>query len=108
MVLLQEVQRYNTLLGVIRSPLEELLLAEQGLSLMTPELDSLAESLLLNRIPALWMNKSYPSLKPLSSYIRDLQARIKMFNLWIASGSPPAVFWVSGFYFTQGFFTSVK
>lgn len=31
-----------------------------------------------------------------------------MFDQWIKNGKAPAVFWLSGFYFTQSFFTGVR
>lgn len=61
-----------------------------------------------NKIPEVWLKKSYPSLKTLMGYAKDLSLRIKMFNDWIDSGKVPKLFWISGFYFTQSFFTGVK
>lgn len=58
------------------------------------------------QVPSLWLAQSFPSLRPLASYMADLLARIAWFNAWAAHGQPP-VFWISGFYFTPSFTTAV-
>lgn len=106
-VLVQELMRYNTLIYTIQQSLADLNAALDGQKVMSVDLEKLGESLLNNKIPSIWLDKSYPSLKPLMSYIfKDLQKRLNMFNEWILKGIP-SVFWVSGFFFTQCFFTGV-
>lgn len=71
---------------------------------MTEELEKMSDAIFNNQVPPLWVKKGFLSLKPLASWIEDCNKRIDFLNEWITGGTP-IVYWVSGFFFPQAFFT---
>jgi dynein heavy chain len=106
-ILVQECGRYNKLTDKIRSSLIDLRKALVGEVVMSTELEAVANDVFNGMLPEMWASVSYPSLKPLGSYIADLLTRLSFLDGWITDGQP-TVSWVSGIYFTQSFFTGAK
>jgi dynein heavy chain len=73
---------------------------------MSSELDEMYSAFLDNRVPANWTEIAYPSLKPLSSWIKDLYLRVEFMRNWLVNGHPPT-YWLSGFFFPHGFMTGI-
>jgi len=78
-VLQQELEKFNRLLTKMRRTLIDIDLAVQGFIVMSEELDAMYLKLQNNQVPPNWAKVSYPSLKPLASWFKDLTARIDFF-----------------------------
>ncbi|CAG9323486.1 unnamed protein product [Blepharisma stoltei] len=102
----QEMERFNRLLVRCKTSLEDLRKAIQGLVLMSDDLDKMYNAMNNNSIPELWNRVAYPSLKPLASWFSDLKERVSFIRRWLIHGKPES-YWLSSFFFPQGFLTSV-
>lgn len=61
----------------------------------------------LNLIPDIWKARSFNSLKPLGSYVKDVISRIEFFEDWLRNGIP-RVFMINKFFFAHGFLTGAR
>ena len=64
------------------------------------------QSLVNNQQPGLWIRVGYPSLKTLGSWFTDFCGRLEFIRNWVLN-SVPSCYWISCFFFPQGFLTSV-
>ncbi|XP_026758308.2 dynein axonemal heavy chain 6 [Galleria mellonella] len=103
-VLLHETDRFNTLLALIHSSLNELQKAIKGMVVMSEAFEEVFNAFLNNRVPAMWHKKGYNSLKSLGSWIHDLILRVDFIEKWLIDGKQPSS-WVSGLFFPQGLLT---
>ena len=106
-VLLQECVRYNRLLREMKIKLPLVQRALIGEVTMSDELEKMATSIFDNFVPKSWTSAGYGllSLKPLASWIEDLNERIAFLKNWYDNGTPNC-YWASGFFFPQAFLTS--
>lgn len=78
-VLTQELERFNKLITTIKGSLIDVKKAIKGEALLSVELEEALQQLINNQIPSMWLKKSFTSLKPLGSYIKDLKERLDFF-----------------------------
>jgi dynein heavy chain, axonemal len=117
-VLQQEVDRYNKLLDIIFKSISTLVKAIKGEIMISKSSESVLNSFLSQKVPSFWASSSYPSLKPLASWVKNLLARTKYFSLWCrnlilyvegAFGSMnPSSLWISGFFYPQGLLAAIS
>lgn len=111
-VVLQEVARMNILLQTIKRSLSDLKLGLQGALNMSDAMEDVQKNLNLNRVCALWVKYSYPSLKNLGDWFTDALMRAAQLNKWIeGNGCPsktvPISLWISGLFNPMAYITAV-
>lgn len=89
---MQEVDRYNILIKCLNFTLAEIQKAIKGTVVMSQELEYMYNNFLNNKIPENWAKVAYPSLKPLSSWIKDFIERVDFFKEWIIKGQMASYF----------------
>jgi len=62
----------NILLGEICRSLEEINQGIQGLLTISEKMESIIDSLALNKVPVPWANLAYPSKRGLASWLLNL------------------------------------
>lgn len=107
-VVLQECERMNILTNEIVRSLTELDLGFRGDLTMSDAMEELCSNLFLDRVPKRWEILAYPSLRPLSGWLVNLQARLSQIHEWSgASMETPVVTWICGLFNPQAFLTAV-
>jgi dynein heavy chain len=102
----QEIDVFNMINQRTKDSLVALQRAIRGEVVMDGVIEATYKAFLLGRVPASWHTGSYLSRKPLASWMEDTIARIEFLRDWNDNGVPTS-FWLSGFFFPQGFLTGV-
>jgi dynein heavy chain len=104
-VLVQELIRFNRVIATVASSLKEVQRAVKGLVVMSGDLEAMGNSMVIGKVPAMWMRVAYPSLKSLGGWVKDFLERLEFLRDWFNLKTSPPRYWVSGFFFTQAFIT---
>jgi len=101
----QEYDQILRMISVIKASLKMLGKAIKGIVLMSSDMEGMYNSFLAQRVPNNWAKVAYPCMKPLNSWTDDFILRIAFMTSWLTKG-PPNSFWLSSFFFPQGFMTA--
>jgi len=109
----QELQRFGTILSIVKGTMAAMCDAIDGTISMTPDIVDSINAVFDFRVPRKfqydptgaeisWLTAS------LSGWIKGLLDRYHQLNLWISKCERPPSFWLTGFFNPQGFLTAMK
>lgn len=101
----QECQKFNVLIKHINETIQTIKKVIKGEIQMNEEVEAIFDSFFNNQVPASWKKISYPSNLPLSSWIDMLKRKADFFRGWV--NEKPVAFWLSAFFYPQGFLTAL-
>ena len=90
-VFLQEIERMNILLAIMRSSLFDLNLGLKGDLTISDDMEMLMDALYFEKIPPAWEKKSYPTLRTLGPWVSDVLQRAAQLADWTGDLAVPKV-----------------
>lgn len=105
-VLLQELERWNILVGSMMNSLKDLKKALTGEIGMSDALDALGDSLFNGFLPGMWRKLTPNTEKPLGAWMDHFQRRYKQYMDWVENDDPK-VMWVSGLHIPESFMSAL-
>ncbi|PWU93549.1 putative dynein heavy chain [Trypanosoma cruzi] len=105
-VLLQEIERWNRLVGVMIISLKELQKALSGAIGMSNDLDDLASSLHNGQLPWSWRKMAPATRKNLGRWLAHFHLRCKQYNEWAMNGEPRCM-WMSGLMVPESYISAL-
>ncbi|GAB0094127.1 Dynein heavy chain [Sergentomyia squamirostris] len=105
-VLIQELELFNTLIRYIKQHLILLKQALSGDAQMDEVLDDVVEALFSGRLPNEWRKYAPETCKKLGGWIEHLQRRNQQYKYWSLSGEP-LVMWLSGLHVPRSYITAL-
>jgi dynein heavy chain len=105
-VLLQELERWNRLVGFQASSLVDLSRALVGEIGMSEELEEVGTALFNGVVPGRWLRLAPATMKPLGSWMAHFKGRHAQYQAWIEKGDP-VVIWLSGLHIPESYLTAL-
>jgi len=105
-VLLQELERWNSLVLKMAISLIDLGRALVGEIGMSDQLDALGDSLFNGFLPAMWRRLAPATEKPLGGWMEHFMNRHEQYKAWVNTGEP-AVIWLSGLHIPESYLTAL-
>ena len=108
-VFLQECESLNVLLDEVARTLDELNLGFAGDLTMSAAMEELMDNLYADTVPSSWSKIAWPSMRPLGSWILDVNKRLNQLQTWTEhSIDIPRSTWLGGLRNPQSFLTAIK
>lgn len=105
-VLLQELERWNSLVLKMAISLIDLGRALVGEIGMSDQLDALGDSLFNGFLPFMWRRLAPSTEKSLGAWMEHFMNRHEQYFAWVNSGEP-AVIWLSGLHIPESYLTAL-
>lgn len=105
-VLLQELERWNSMTMAMMNSLIQLQKALVGEIGMSEQLDQIGDSLFNGFLPAFWARLAPATDKMLGSWMVHFMQRFAQYDKWIEEGEP-ACLWLSGLHIPESYLTAL-
>ena len=102
----QEIDRMQRILSLVRSTLTDIQMAIEGTIIMSEDLKEVFNDMFDAKVPVKWSKISWKS-STLGFWFTELLERDAQFKSWCFD-KRPSVFWMTGFFNPQGFFTAMR
>jgi dynein heavy chain len=107
-VFIQEMDVMNVLLAEIRRSIHELQLGFAGELTMSEAMEELMMALYMDRVPASWAKRAWPSKLSLGLWVKNFSDRLYQLEEWMNNPSEiPKVTWISGLVNPTSFLTAI-
>lgn len=108
----QELERFKSVLTIVRTTMLNMMDAIEGTIIMTPEIVESINAVYDFRVPYKWQYDPTGAeiswlTASLAAWLKGLVDRYHQLNSWVQKERPPS-FWMTGFFNPQGFLTAMK